>query len=73
MKKLVMMPDGWPCKYKECRPGFFFFDGSVCLKSEYEQNGYCDSGEIFWGGQDNEIDRGELKVQPLTPIWMEEE
>lgn len=36
MKRLVLEPEGWPCTLRECRPGFFVFDGTeLCLKTEY--------------------------------------
>jgi len=45
----------------------FLFNGTVGLKTEYRTNGKCDayivgSGEYFWGGTDNAIDRENLNV-----------
>lgn len=60
-----MSPDGWPCRYAECRPGFFVLDGDLFLKSEYGGEGYCSSGEAF-------VYR-ESEVQPVTATWEEYE
>lgn len=65
MKRLVMHPDGWPCRYDECRPGHFLYGDSLCLKSEYGEDGYCDSGEFFV--------RTESTVQPVVAVWEEYE
>lgn len=65
MKRLVMQPDGWPCAYMECRPGYFVSGDSLCLKSEYGQDGFGDSGEFFA--------RHELVVQPVIAVWEEYE
>jgi hypothetical protein len=58
-----MLPDGWPCTYEECRPGFFVFGESLFLKSEYGGQGYCGSGEMFC--------RTDAEVQPVTEVWEE--
>ncbi|WEK05731.1 MAG: hypothetical protein P0Y65_05610 [Candidatus Devosia phytovorans] len=62
----------------DCPPGLFWFDGSLCFKSEYSQlRGtpdnrlmQCDayvvaSGEYFWGGTSDVAARSELMVQPI--------
>lgn len=56
-----MSPDGWPCSYNECRPGHFVYEGSLCLKSEYGDDGLCESGESFC--------RKDATVQPVAPTW----
>lgn len=66
MKRLVILPDGWPCSYAECRPGFFVLDGDLFLKSEYGGDGYCSSGEAFAGNRESE-------VQPVSAVWEEYE
>lgn len=63
MRRLVMQPDGWPCLYAECRPGHFVYGDSLCLKSEYGGDGYCESGEAFA--------RTEAVVQPVLAVWQE--
>lgn len=65
MRRLVMQPEGWPCPYVECRPGFFVFNDNLCLKSEYGDAGYCASGESFV--------RREQTVQPVIATWEEYE
>lgn len=69
MQRLEMKPDGFPLKLKECPPGFFLFNDSICFKSEYGDDAFCDSGEYFWGGTSDKKDRGELIVQPLVYEW----
>lgn len=75
MKRLVMMPDGWPCTLGECRPGHFIYQDRLCFKDEYGSagNSYNEAGEIFWGGTTDRQDRNTLTVQPVLPIWEEYE
>lgn len=61
MKRLVIHPEGWPCSYAECRPGLFLCDDMVGLKTEYGDDGYCDSGESFAAK--------DAQVQPVTYTW----
>jgi len=35
MRKLTLIPDGWPCDLSECPPGLFLFEDNVCFKTEY--------------------------------------
>jgi len=35
MKRLVVEPSGWPCKLRECPPGHFVYEESLCFKTEY--------------------------------------
>lgn len=37
MKRLVLVPAGWPCSLHECPPGFFLHENTVCFKTEYER------------------------------------
>lgn len=71
MRRLVVVPAGWPCTYAECRPGLFVIDGHLNLKTEYGSDGYCDSGEAFWGGVSGEEARNKLTIQPVDAIWEE--
>ena len=76
---MIIKPEGWQCTFKECPAGFFVFGGSLCLKSEYFSTGggqdyndaYCESGEYFYGGVDNNEDRDKLMVQPVIVGWEE--
>jgi len=72
MEKTIMIePEGWKCKFKDCRPGFFVFDEMLFLKSEYGGGeAYCDSGESFWGGVETKEEMLELMVQPVTYRWV---
>ena len=78
MKKLIMVPNGWKCVFRQCPPGFFVYHNALCMKSEYKSEelgdeAYCESGEAFWGGTDNKNDRDNLEVQPVAPKWVDEE
>lgn len=66
MKRMLIQPDGWPCTYAECPPGFFVYGTMLGLKSEYGGEGYCDSGEAF-------AKPGDVEVQPVMAVWVEEE
>lgn len=63
MRRLTIQPEGWPCSYAECRPGFFILDNDLFLKSEYGGEGYCSTGEIFAYRAS--------EVQPVVAIWEE--
>lgn len=71
MKRLIVIPEGWPCKFSECRPGYFLFHGDLCLKTEYGSDSYCESGEAFWGGVSGEEARNALEIQPVSVVWEE--
>lgn len=80
MKRLELKPEGFPCKLRECPPGFFLKDDEVCFKSEYSKDqdknrveAYCESGEFFWGGDEGKENVDEVMVQPLISEWIEEE
>lgn len=67
MKKLTLVPDGWPCTLEDCPPGPFLFKNTLCFKSEYRSpkgkvDAYNEAGEYF---------HGEGPVQPLKAIWEE--
>lgn len=74
MRRLVMIPDGWPCRLYECRPGFFVSGDALCFKDQYGSEGgsYCETGEFFWGGASFE-ERDKLIVQPVNSVWEEVE
>jgi hypothetical protein len=83
MKKLVIKPEGWPCTFGECRPGYFIITkvatyGELFLKTEYSSNehpdnfdAYCATGEYFWGGTTTKEDRNNIIVQPVEVVWEE--
>lgn len=75
MKRLVMVPDGWPCKHGECRPGHFLWRDHLCFKDEYGSagNSYDETGSIFWGGVKSKDGVADLLVQPVNPVWEEYE
>ena len=74
MKRLIIQPEGWPCKFSECRPGHFLWGEYLCLKSEYgDGEAFNEAGEAFWGGITNAGERAELTVQPVNPVWEEYE
>lgn len=66
MKRLVLVPDGWPCPLSECPPGVFAIEDRIGFKSEYHTDGnkmeaYCESGEFFASQH--------VTVQPLVAKW----
>ena len=73
MKRLIIEPNGWPCFLEECPPGFFMFQDSLCFKSEYGDEQFCESGEMFWGGTKTKEERAKLIVQPCINKWQEHE
>lgn len=65
---------GRPCRFVDCPPGLFRWQGLLCFKSEYstkagQPDAYCvDSGEYFWGGTNGDLDaRRQLIVTPSAP------
>lgn len=58
---MIIVPDGWPCPYAECPPGFFVVDHNLYLKTEYGDDGYCGTGEAF--------DAKDWEVQPVIYVW----
>ncbi len=64
----------------ECPPGLFLYGATPCFKSEYktesmsrpgvwQSDAYVvDSGEYFWGGTNNPIEREALEVVPVQPF-----
>lgn len=70
MKQIKVLPDGWKCLIEECPPGFFYYKGQLCFKSEYGKNDgsievFCSSGEYFMPRK--------IKVQPVMMEESEEE
>lgn len=55
-------------RFDDLRPGYFLFGGSLCLKTEYADEAFCESGEAFWGGTFNRADRGQLEVTPVAVV-----
>lgn len=73
---LAIKPDGWPCRFADCPPGFFTDGESLCLKSEYHgEDGFAEAfneaGEYYWGGATDKNERDALIVQPCVPAWIE--
>jgi len=68
MRDLLLVPDGWPCKLKDCQPGFFVYEDQLCFKTEYGDGDiFCSSGEYF-----SKDGRQDLIVQPVSYEWREE-
>lgn len=78
MKRLIIVPSGWPCKLAECSPGFFLwqdmntelYHASLCFKSEYGDV-FNEAGECFWGGTTSKEARADIMVQPCDWEWEE--
>lgn len=82
--KMIINPEGWPCKLKDCPPGFFVWEGNLCFKTEYkamETVGPTNvpGSDVRWVAG-NRIDaynkagehfcRGEdIEVQPAIAVW----
>jgi len=68
MKKLEVIPEGWPCTIEECRPGHFVYKDQLCFKTEYKSENdievFCESGESFCPRK--------VDVQPVSYHWVEE-
>jgi hypothetical protein len=76
MRRLELVPDGWPCTFKECYPGFFVYKNVLCIKTEYaerEREAFCADGSVFWGPTRNSQDRDKLIVTPCSARWREDE
>lgn len=71
MKRLIIQPEGWPCRFEELRPGYFVMGEDLFLKTEYGEDAYCDTGESFAGGASSNEERAKLMVQPVEAVWME--
>lgn len=72
MRTLKLVPDGFPCKLKECPPGLFLCGADVGLKTEYgADEAYCDSGESFWGDKNKGGETGDTIVTPLVAEWID--
>jgi hypothetical protein len=78
MKMLIIEPNGWPCTFGECPPGYFLDETTLCLKTEYSSNeqpekhdAYNCGGEYYWGGTNNSTDRNKITVQPCRARWVE--
>lgn len=69
---MVIKPLDFEVDLLDCPPGFFVFEGRLCLKTEY---GRCEifnsAGETFWGGTSTNEDRHKLKVIPAGFEWRE--
>lgn len=72
MKRLVLVPDGWPCKRNECRAGLFvtlsdcsdfWSNGAIGLNTDYN-TAYLHNGDSCCY---------EGYVQPVIPEWEEYE
>lgn len=76
MRRLVMVPDGWPCPLTECPPGPFVWMaepsvGAMGWMSEYGRN---DGGRDCFNTAGEFIDWDQWKdsqVQPLATKWEE--
>ncbi len=61
IRQMIIKPDGWACSYADCRPGFFVVGEHLYLKTEYGDDGYCDTGEAFCVK--------DAIVQPVYSTW----
>lgn len=74
MRRLVVVPDGWPCDLQECPPGLFVYGATLCWVDAYDKDPYtAEDGQAFWGGTSKREERAKLIVQPCKAIWEEYE
>ena len=62
----TIVPDGWPCTLDECRQGLFFYQDTLCIRTEDQHVYVCENGEFFWNGADSPPARLRLIVQPCV-------
>ncbi len=71
-RRLLLIPDGWPCELSECPPGPFvhpateWFANLLCFKSEYMDG---ETGKIIAYNSAGEFYCGEGLVQPVRAIF----
>jgi len=71
VKQPTIVPNGWPCKFRDCPAGLFQYGDATSfhLKTEYRVDGFFEafvvaSGEAFWGGATTYDERDNLIVVP---------
>lgn len=78
MKRLVAVPNGWPCTLAEAEPGaFVFLNKRVGYKTEYQMEPQKDTFHVKAfneGGEYLHLAMGDSEiVQPLEFVWEEYE
>ena len=67
----LIEPQGWPCKLKDCPPGYFIFFGRLALKLAPNKSpndslvAYNDGGQVFQGNL-HHSERPNILVQSVT-------
>ena len=72
MRRLLIVPSGWPCALRECPPGPFIdpdHPENLCFKSEYGDN----DGKIDAFNAAGEYYTGTGPVQPVEMVAVDEE
>lgn len=66
MRKVELIPMGFPCTLAECPNGLFYFNDELCFKADYVGDVFIvDGGSAFWGGVSDKVERSKLVVQPV--------
>lgn len=71
MKRLIIVPDGWPCTLEECRPGHFVLGEQLCYKSEYFKTSPGDIEAFNCAGEYLSVPP-DTTVQPADYEWVDE-
>lgn len=61
---ITIVPDGWERPLGGDWCGHFWYHGSLCFKSEYDDY-FTESGKAFWGGTSTAEERAKIVVQPV--------
>jgi hypothetical protein len=74
MKRLVMVPEGWPCKLKEAPCGPFVWDDMLCFKSDHKDENrrimaFGEFGVSLWYSAGGFVPMDDLMVQPVVAKW----
>ncbi len=77
-KRLIMVPDGWPCTLEDCPPGIFTVADMVFFKSEYKtelkDNSYrIDAFNLSGEYLSLEFMDKIKEVQPVICSWIKED
>ena len=73
MKRMIIVPDGWPIPIKQCQPGFFVHKDNLYLISEYRTNNESTEYEMFCSSGEYCCLNSKTIVQPVTYEWEEDE
>ena len=73
MKKMIVVPDGWPMALSKCLPGFFVHKHDLYLISEYRTNNESTEYEAFCSSGEYCCLDSKTVVQPVRYEWEEDD